>query len=334
MKRFLKSSLIIGTALLFIAGCSSNGATKESQGSEKITLELGHGGSLDSHLNAGAKKFIELVEEKSDGKITINNHPNSELGAEREMTESVQGQLLDIAIVSTGPVGNFANKVNVLDFPFLFDDHTQAEKVLDGKVGEEISKQLEEVNLKNLYWVDNGSYHIASNNKPIRTPKDMEGLKFRTQENQVQIDTINALGATATPIPFSELFLSAQQGVVDGQGNSLAVLIPNSYHEVHKYLTITNHMYSAGMILMNNEKFNSLPDDAQKILLEAAKEAGTYEREFVQKLNEEYLQTAKDNGMTIIEDADLAPFKEAVKPVYEKYQDQYGDLFKIIEEAK
>lgn len=316
-----------------MAGCSSGEATKKGE-SESITLELGHGGSLDSHLNEGAKKFKELVEEKSNGKITVNIHPNSELGAEREMTESVQGQSLDIAIVSTGPVGNFADKVNALDFPFLFRDNQHAEKVLDGKVGEEISKQLEGVNLKNLYWVDNGSYHIATNDKPIRNASDLKGLKLRTQENQIQIDTINALGATATPIPFSELFLSVQQGVVDGQGNSLAVLIPNSYYDVHKYLTITNHMYSAGMILMNNEKFNSYSEDVQKVLLDSAKEAGTYEREFVQKLNDEYTKTAKEKGMTIIEDADLESFKEAVKPVYEKYKDKYGDLHKIIEETK
>ncbi|KAB7707172.1 DctP family TRAP transporter solute-binding subunit [Bacillus aerolatus] len=331
MKRFLKSALFIGIALLFIAGCS-NGEKQNADGT--ITLELGHGGSLDSHLNEGATKFKELVEEKSEGKVTVNIHPNSELGAEREMTESVQAQSLDVAIVSTGPVGNFADKVNALDFPFLFRDHKHAEKVLDGKVGEEISKQLEETNLKNLYWVDNGSYHIVSNEKPINKVADLKGLKFRTQENQIQIDTINALGATATPVPFSELFLAVQQGVVDGQGNSLAVLIPNKYYEVHKYLTTTNHMYSAGMILMNNEKFNSYPADVQKILMESAKEAGTHEREFVQKLEQEYKKTAQENGMKIIENADLKPFKEAVKPVYKKYEDKYGELHKIIEETK
>ncbi|OKL35311.1 hypothetical protein BLL40_16175 [Domibacillus mangrovi] len=325
--------MMIGFASLFMIGCSSGGSTNLEEGGT-ITLDLGHGGSTDSHLNEAAKKFIELVDEKSDGQIIINNHPNSELGAEREMTESVQSQLLDIAIVSTGPVGNFADKVNALDFPFLFDDRKHAEKVLDGPVGEEINQQLEEVNLKNLYWVDNGSYHIATNDKPIRTLADMKGLKFRTQENQVQIDTMNALGAKATPIPFSELFLSAQQGVVDGQGNSLAVLIPNSYYEVHKYLTITNHMYSAGLILMNNDQFKSYPEDVQQILLDAAKEAGTHEREFVQQLNAEYLEKAKANGMEIIEGVDLEPFKEAVQPVYENHADKYGELHQIIRENK
>ncbi|MBM4761376.1 TRAP transporter substrate-binding protein [Bacillus sp. B15-48] len=332
MKKLLKSSLIIGSALLFMAGCS--GDASNSNDSDAFTFELGHGGSIDSHLNEGAKKFIELVDEKSDGRIVINNHPNSQLGAEREMTESVQSQLLDIAIVSTGPVGNFADKVNALDFPFLFDDHKHAEDVLDGPVGEEINAQLESVNLKNLYWVDNGSYHLVSNNKPIRTVEDMKGLKFRTQENQVQIDTTNALGASATPIAFSELFLSAQQGVIDGQGNSLAVLIPNSYYDVHKYLTITNHMYSAGMILMNNQSFTSLPEDVQQILLEAAKEAGTHQRQFVQELNAEYLETAKANGMEIIEDADLEPFKAAVQPVYEKHASNFGELHDKIREAQ
>lgn len=335
VKKILMSSLLLGLAIILMVGCTSDnekGEGKAEDGKEE-TLSLSHGGSLNSHLHQGALKFQELVEEKSDGKLKIKIHPNSELGAEREVAESVQSGSIDIAILSTGPMGNFADKVNALDFPFLFKDFKHAEKVLDGKVGEEISKQLEEANFKNLYWLDNGSYHIATNKKPIQEFADLEGLKLRTQENQIQIDTVNAFKASATPIPFSELFLSAQQGIVDGQGNSLAVLIPQNYFEVHKYLTITNHMYSTGMFLMNNDKFGGYSEDTQKILLEAAKEAGTFERDYVQQLEKEYKETAVENGMEIIEDIDLAPFLEAVKPVYDKYKDKYGDLHKIVEET-
>lgn len=337
MNRFLKGGIIIGLSALLMAGCGGKEKGEETGGETSAkaqTLSLAHGGALDSHLHQGALKFQELVEEKSDGKIKIQIHPNSELGAEREAAESVQGGSIDIAILSTGPVGNFADKVNALDFPFLFRDHTHAEKVLDGEIGEEISAQLKDAGFKNLYWVDNGSYHIATNNKPIRQFSDLAGLKLRTQENQIQIDTVNAFQASATPVPFSELFLAAQQGIVDGQGNSLAVLIPQNYYEVHKYLTITNHMYSAGMILMNDNKFEGFPEDMQQILLDSAKEAGTYEREFVQKLESEYKETAIENGMEIIEDIDLEPFKEAVKPVYEKNEAKYGEMHKIIAETK
>lgn len=331
MRKLVKSGFMLGIAMVIMAGCSS----KDGQdGVEMKTLSLAHGGSLDSHLQQGALKFQELVEEKSNGEIKIQIHPNSELGAEREAAESVQNGSIDIAILSTGPMGNFADKVNALDFPFLFKDHLHAEKVLDGEVGEIISKQLEDANFKNLYWVDNGAYHIATNKKPVRQFSDLEGLKLRTQENQIQIDTINAFKASATPIPFSELFLAAQQGIVDGQGNSLAVLIPQKYYEVHKYLTVTNHMYSAGMILMNNDKFSGYPEDTQKILLEAAMEAGTYEREYVQKLETEYKKIAIENGMEIIKDIDLEPFKDAVQPIYKKYEEKFGDIHTIIAETE
>lgn len=339
MKKWIKNFLGVGVVLALATGCSSGDDSSGASGSDSSsgeveTLSLAHGGALESHLHEGALKFQELVEENSEGKIKIQIHPNSELGAEREMAESLQTGSIDFAILSTGPMGNFANKVNTLDFPFLFDDSAHAEKVLDGEVGEAISKQLEESGFKNLYWVNNGSYHIATNDKPIREFKDLEGLKLRTQENQVQIDTINAFNASATPIAFSELFLAAQQGIVDGQGNSFPVLIPQNYYEVHDYLTITNHMYSAGMILMNSDKFSSLPEDTQQMLLDAAKEAGTHEREFVETLEEEYKATAEENGMEIIEDIDLEPFKEAVEPVYEKYADEYGELHEIIRSSK
>ncbi len=331
LKKIVKSSFVLGMAMMIMAGCSGKGA---QGGAEMETLSLAHGGSLDSHYQQAALKFQELVEEKSEGKIKIQIHPNSELGAEREAAESVQNGSIDLAILSTGPMGNFADKVNALDFPFLFKDHTHAEKVLDGEAGDIISKQLEDANFKNLYWVDNGSYHIATNKKPIRQFSDMEGLKLRTQENQIQIDTISAFKASATPVPFSELFLAAQQGIVDGQGNSLAVLIPQKYYEVHDYLTVTNHMYSAGMILMNNDNFSAYPEETQKILLEAAKEAGTYEREYVQKLEQEFKDLASENGMEIIEGIDLEPFKKAVQPMYKKYEEKFGDIHKIIAETE
>lgn len=193
---------------------------------------------------------------------------------------------------------------------------------------------MKEANFKTLYWVDNGSYHITTNDKPIKEVDDLKGLKMRTQENQIQIDTMNAMGASATPVAFDELFLAAQQGIVDGQGNSFAVLIPQSYYEVHKYLTITNHMYSAGMILMNNDKFEEFSEETQQILLDAAKEAGTYEREFVQDLEDEYKQTAIENGMEIFEDVNLDSFKDAVESVYEKYEDKYGELHEMIKNDK
>ncbi|ARD49015.1 TRAP transporter substrate-binding protein [Sporosarcina sp. P33] len=332
MKNITKIFLVITLCVGVLAGCSSGRG--DSSGNEMKTLSLAHGGALNSHLQEAALKFQELVEEKTDGKIKIEIHPNSELGAEREMAESLQSGSIDLAVLSTGPLGNFANKISVLDFPFLFEDAAHAEKLLDGELGEQISQQLEDAGLKNLYWVDNGSYNIATNDKPIRKFEDLKGLKLRTQENQIQIDTINAFGASATPIAFSELFLAAQQGIVDGQGNSLAVLIPQKYYEVHKYLTITNHMYSGGAILMNNEIFNKFDEDTQEILMNSAKEAGIFEREFVQKLNEDYAKVAEENGMEIIRDIDLDPFKEAVKPIYVKYENKYGELFKIIEDGK
>lgn len=332
MKNMSKLFLFLLLCLSLLGGCSSG--KEESTSGKMKTLSLAHGGALDSHLHEAALEFQKIVEEKSDGSIKVQIHPNSELGAEREMAESLQAGSIDMAVLSTGPLGNFADKVNALDFPFLFESNEQAERVLDGEVGNQISKQLEDANIKNMYWVDNGSYNIATNDKPIRKFEDLKGLKLRTQENQVQIDTINAFGASATPIAFSELFLSAQQGIVDGQGNSIAVLIPQKYFEVHKYLTITNHMYSAGAILMNNDLFNSFDEDTQEMLMTSAKEAGIHEREFVQELNGKYLETAIENGMEVIEDIDLAPFKEAVKPVYKKYEDKFGEIHEIIKNDK
>jgi len=318
---------------------SSGGETSGGAGSiEEATIAVGHTtpDSDTSHYHAYATKFKELVEKNTDGKVKVEIHANGELGGEREMVEAIQIGTLDATITSSGPVGNFAPLSNAFDFPFLFRDKAHAYKVLDGELGAEVSKQLEGVGIQNLSFLENGFRNITNSKHPIKKPEDLKGLKIRTMENKIHLDSFKEYGAAPTPMAITEVFTSMQQGVVDGQENPLSVIVPQKFYEVQKYMTLSGHFYSPALMVMNKAKFDGFSPDLQKILLDAAAEARDYEREFIANLEDKYIQTAKDNGMEILtaSEYDQEAFRKASEPVYKKYEAEYGEFIQKILDTK
>jgi tripartite ATP-independent transporter DctP family solute receptor len=315
------------------SGSSSSktgGSESESKGFDSMTLAVGHAtsDSENSHYQAASLKFKELVEKATDGKVKIEIHPNGELGGEREMIEAVQLGTLDLVLTSSGPLGNFASKSNAFDFPFLFRDREHAYKVLDGEIGGEVNKQLEEVGITILAWGENGFRNMTNSKRPIIKPEDLKGIKIRTMENKVHLDSFREFGADPTPMAFTELFTSMQQGVVDGQENPLSVIMPNKFYEAQKHLTLSGHFYSPAPLLIGKAKFESFSPELQKVVLESAAGARDYMRQFIADKNAGYLKIAKENGMEIItrEEFDYDAFLAASKPVYDKYKKEYGDV--------
>lgn len=332
---FLLSALLAGCGSSPSSTASNDAGTNVGEGFEKMTITLAHAtpDSDMSHMHQAAIKFKELVEERTDGQVKINIHPNSEMGGEREIIEATQLGTIDMAFISNGVLGNFANKVNVFDFPFLFRDRDHVAKVLDGEIGAEVGAQLEEVNLKVLAWAENGFRNITNSRHPIKTPADLKNIKIRVQENRIHLDTFRTWGADATPMAWPELFTAMQQGVVDGQESPMGLIIPSNFFEVQNHLTISHHFYSPFPMVISKAKFDSVSPELQDVLTEAAVEARDWEREFMIKKDEEYLKIAKEKGMKVVtaEEFDRDAFDKAVQPVYEKYEGEFGELLKRIQ---
>ncbi|MFM1654740.1 TRAP transporter substrate-binding protein [Brevibacillus sp. B_LB10_24] len=337
--RFLSAVLLLSMSVL--AGCGGSGkpAATASQGTvhngdQVVTIAIGSAApdTETSHYQQFLVAFKEQVEKETAGKVKITMHPNGVLGGEREMVEAVQLGTLDAVITGAGPLGNFAPMFNALDFPFLFRDREHAYKVLDGEVGAEIAKQLEDQGMKLIVWPENGFRNMTNNKHPVKKPEDLKGLKLRTQENKVHLDVFRDYGASPTPMAFTELFTAMQQGVIDGEENPLSVIIPNKFYEVQKHMTISEHFYQAAPFIINKAKFDSLTPEQQKIIQAAAEAARDHEREFIFKMNNQFLQTARDNGMQIVprEEFDREAFVQASEHVYKKYEQEYGDLIKKI----
>ncbi|MEB3101810.1 TRAP transporter substrate-binding protein [Ferviditalea candida] len=306
------------------ASSASSASSAPKSDSAQYVFKLGHLQTTDHPYQKGAEKFKQIVEEKSGGRIQIDIFPSSQLGNARDEIEGLQLGTIQFHVGSVAPVANFAPKLNVLSLPYLFRDKNHALKVLDGDIGKELSADLESKGIVNLAYWENGWRHMTNNVRPIKSAADVKGLKIRVLESPVYVSFVKALGATPTPIPFGELYSAMEQKVVDGQENPLAQITQNKFNEVQKYMTLTAHTYDAAVFLVSKSALDKLPADLQKIVKDAAVEAGNYERQLNAQLDEGFMKKLKSAGMVIEEKPDLDSFRKAVEPVYKEFEGKLG----------
>ncbi|USG67427.1 TRAP transporter substrate-binding protein [Brevibacillus ruminantium] len=341
MKKLL-STLVVSTMVLLTAcgggggeqgkpAANGNDGAQEADG-KSILLRVGHTLADTSHYEKGMEKFAELVESKTNGAVKIKSFPNGSLGGERDMIEGLSVGSIDMVLTSTGPMSGFVPEVTVVDLPFLFRDASHAHKVLDGEIGLDLRKKVEDtMGVKALAWWENGYRHVTNNSHPVNKPEDLKGFKIRTMENDIHMDSFKAMGAQPTPMAFTELFTALQQGTIDAEENPIPIIMTSRFYEVQKHMTLTRHFYSPSLLMMATAKYDALTPEQQKAIEEAAMEAGQYERNVVADMEKEYLGELKNHGMEIVENPDLQPFVDAVKPVYEKYEPKFGkDLIEKI----
>jgi len=319
-----------------LAACSGSEApaapAEPSASGEPKVLKLGMTINEQDSFYVCAKKFAELVKERTNNAYNIELFPNSALGDERTMLESMQMGTLDAGIITSGPFVNFVPEFGVLDLPFLFPNNEAAYKVLDGEIGKEILSKLEAKDLKGLAYAERGFRNLTNSVRPVKTAADVKGLKIRVMENEVYIASFNALGVNTVPMAWTEALTALQQGTIQGQENPVNVIHAYKMWDSQKYVTMTRHAYAAAVITFSLDTFNSLPADIQKIFIDAAQEAAEYERAWVAENEASQIEALKANGMEVIEDPDLESFKAAVQPVYDKYP-QYSDYLKRINEV-
>lgn len=329
MKKVLAMILCLAM-VLSLAACggsdsssaSSDDGAAESTG-EVITLRASSSTAPTHPYNVGLEKFAELVAERTNGAIKIDIFPSAQLGDERANIEDLQMGTLDIAVSSTGPLGNFVSDYLILDLPYLFSNYEHAHAVLDGEIGENLKAQLTDLGIVGGAFWENGFRQMTNSKHPINTPADCAGLKLRCMENQAHIAAFSALGMDPTPMAWSEVFTAMQQGVIDGQENPIAVIYSNAVYEAQDYLAITNHVYSAAMILFSQATMSKLTEEQQQILLDAAQEVADYERSLCEDSEAEQIAEMETKGLQVTY-PEIAPFQEALEGVYVDFADQFG----------
>ena len=301
----IAAALMSGLMVLSLAGCGSSStatttaapaqsqAAAETQAAapanaDAVVIKLGHVVSEESPYHIGASKFKELVEERTDGRYEIQIYPNAQIGSERDLVEGVQMGSVGISITATAPVANFAQELNAVEIPFLIRSYEHADKVFMGEIGADLANTVsEKAGVKCLGFWDNGFRSLVTKGKKVESVKDIAGLKIRTMENTFHQALWKALGADPTPMAWGDAYTAVQQGALDGLENAISLLYSLKCAEITDYLAVTEHLYSAGVVLMNQDIWSKMSAEDQKIFEEAFNEAGLYEREQARKLAED-----------------------------------------------
>ncbi|HSS71385.1 MAG TPA: TRAP transporter substrate-binding protein [Casimicrobiaceae bacterium] len=290
----------------------------------QTTLRINIAIAQNSHYGVAIDTFAREVEKRTDGRYRIQTFYSGALGAERESVEGVQLGTLDLTLTSTGPLPNFVPEVAILDIPFLFRDYAHARAVLDGPIGQELLAKFPSKGMIGLAWAENGFRHMTNSKHPVNQPEDLKGLKMRTMENPIHVEAYRQFGILPTPMAFTEVFTALQQGTVDGQENPLSVITSAKLDQVQKYLSLTGHVYSPAVFLMNKAQWDKLSDSDKQAFVDAAKEGVKANRARVDEDERRAVADLRAKGMNVVENLDKARFQAVLAPVYADFGKRFG----------
>jgi len=302
-----------------------------------INVKLGVVTKPGSAQNIAAEKFKELIEQRSNGEIKVQIFHSASLGNETEILQQVQMNTVQMAIITGGPFDTFDPMARVINYPFLFKDYDQVDSILDGPLGAELLKSLESSGFKGLCFSENGFRNLTNNKRPVKSPKNIKGLKVRVMASAIHKAIWQALGANPTPMPWP-IYTELEQGVIDGQENPLWVMEVYKFYEIQKYMTLTRHVYSYHIDVASLQWWKTLNADTQKMIQEAMIEAAVFQRKDNRSKNADRLKFLKEKGMQVEENPDIDAFRAKVAGL--KDMDVYKDpkvqalLIKILEATK
>lgn len=271
-----------------------------------------------------AHAFKKEIEAALPGRVEVALFPNRQLGDDKEILEGLQFGTIDMGVITNAVVANLEPTYQLVDLPFLFASSAQAHDVLDGSVGQELAANLRIDGVVSLGAAEGGFRNMINNTRPVLTPKDVVGVKYRTMQNPVFIEMFSSLGGSPVPMAWGEVFTAMQQGTVDGLEIPASVVNSNNFAEVAKYLSFTRHTYSAIHLLMSERNFERLPDDVQKAVLDAGTAAIIAQRKAVAEAEQGVITALTEAGMEINDIEDVGAFRAEVGPVYERFEESIG----------
>lgn len=330
MKKTL-ALMLAAAALLSLTACGGQSSDPNAPVKVKYSVVFAATGTQAD----GANRLGELISEKSDGRMTMEFYPSSQLGDKVATMEGLINGSVEMTECAATDLSSFNSMWSVFSLPYLWEDGDQAiATVMDPEVQEVLNADMEANGFKIIAWTNMGSRSVMNDKHAVNSPSDMDGLKIRCMEDSVLADAMDAMGCIATPLANSEVYTALQQGTIDGLENTPPVLIASGYEELAKYLSLTEHFTIPDPVFVSKTWFDSLSEENQQALLEAG-EAFTQEwsEEIWPSATESALSEMEAAGVTINE-VDKAPFIEATRGVVEDFlsgaTDEQKELYDLL----
>ena len=321
--------LVAGTANLFAGGSNES----EAAGDEKIVFRFALQQGQDHPLTKGIQRFNELLTERSGGRLSFQLYYSGVLGSKASTIQGLQTGTIDAAMLMGGVVADYgAPLLKVFCLPYLFDSLDHARAFEKSENGRALFDYIQEAGTRIVCL---GAYQESARNyffvdKDVQKPSDMQGLLIRCQEGAVYYDAIEALGATAQSVDFSELFTALQSGIVDGAEQPLSGFVTNAYPEIAKYYILDQHEISPNLILFSEPVWNKLSADDQALIQECFDETVPYFEEISDAADADYMQQILDAGVKVTE-VNVSEWKDACASVYDEYGDEYAEIIAQID---
>jgi len=325
MKKILSVLLVLVMVFTFAACGGGNSEEGTQAQDEVITIKLA-GTVADTHpITKAEYKFAELLEEYSGGTMVVECYPNCQLGSNRELYEQMQNGSIQMAEAGAVILANFTDKFKFTSLPYLFNSSAAYQAFLYSEVGQQMVQDIEdECGFRILACFENGWQAITNSKHEIKTAADLEGLKIRTQENDILLKIYSDMGCSPMPMAFTELFTGMQQGTVDGQVNPILIAYTGNYDEVQKYCTDVNAVYDVASVSINADFYNSLTDEQRGWLDKAMADAKDYNLQ----LSVDAAQEAVDNlnlEFHWLSDEERQTFADATAGVYDWFRENINE---------
>jgi len=324
LKTFLTAVFCVLLSTLVGLACYDGGGT--------TVIKLAHGLDVSHPVHRAMVRMAEIVAEDSRGNVRIDIYPSEQLGSERECVELLQIGSIGMTKVSASVAEAFIPSFKVLSLPYLFRDRDHLFAVLEAEVGQALLLDGQESRLRGLCYFDAGSRSFYTRDRRVDSPADLKGLKVRTQESATAMRMVRALGGSATPISWGELYTALQQGVVDGAENNPPSFYLSRHYEVCQFYSLDEHTSVPDVLLMSTRVWEDLDPRVRELVQDAALEAAEYQKVIWAEASDEALAAVAEAGVEIIR-PDKTPFEEAVQPLIEEYRN-HPEIWQWIERIR
>ncbi|MBN2423837.1 MAG: TRAP transporter substrate-binding protein [Calditrichaceae bacterium] len=303
--------LVFTTLLAFLMSCGEESKVK--------ILKLAHVLDTTHPVHKAMEFMAEKVKENSKGLMRVDIYPSSQLGGERETIELLQIGSLAMTKVSASPMETFVPEMKIFSVPYVFRDEEHLWKTLESDIGKKLLLAGQKFRLRGLCYYDAGSRSFYTKDKQVVIPADLKGLKIRVMKSNTAVDMVKALGGSATPIPWGELYTALQQGVVDGAENNPPSFFLSKHYEVCKYYTLDEHTSVPDILLVSTEIWEDLTEQQQKWLQDAVDKSIPYEKILWKESSDASLEEVQKAGVTVLR-PDKTLFREQVEPLHDSYK--------------
>lgn len=310
--------------LLLLYGCSRQSSVR--------SIKIGHGLDQTHPVHKAMEFMADRVREKSGGKIELTVYPSQQLGTERECLELLQIGSLGMTKVSSSVLEGFSPDFKVFSLPYIFADDDHKFRFFESELGKNLLRSTEKYWLRGLCYYDAGSRSFYTKDKPILSPDDLKSLKIRVQESPTSVKMVNALGGSATPIAWGELYTALQQGVVDGAENNPPSFFLSRHYEVCKHYSLDEHTSVPDVLLISTVIWDDLTDQEKEWIQSAADESYIYQKKLWKEATEEALMEVQKAGVKIYY-PDKTPFNEKTRPLLEEYRKEPA-VYELIRQIK